>query len=271
MKEKRFIVDTTLRDGEQSPGIALNMEQKVRIAQILDESGIYQIEAGTPAMGRYEMETIGEIMRRRQNAKVSVWCRSMAEDIEKAIACTPDIIHISVPSSYALIYSKLNKNKGWVVKNLLNCIDLALCKGFEVTVGLEDASRADITFLAALALQIKNAGVRRIRYADTVGIVSPSRIEQSVHDLADFAEVEIELHAHNDLGMATANTIAGAKAGALYLDTTICGLGERAGNCDYTQLVYAADRHFDFGISKFDAFCVAERVCDVLSLAPQHE
>ena len=266
MKPVKHIVDTTMRDGEQSPGIAMTKEQKIKIAQILDRSGIYQIEAGIPAVNSYEIDTISSIVDSVEKTKISVWNRLVIADIEKSIECRPDIIHISAPVSYVLIYSKLNKNKAWVVKNLLSCVAFAAERGYEVTVGFEDASRADITFMTTLARQLKDLGVSRIRFADTVGILSPARANEAIREIIDYAGIGVEMHAHNDLGMAVANTIMGAKAGSDFLDTTIRGLGERAGNCDFNKLIHAAYNAFDFGISRTQANAIEKNIAEILSL-----
>jgi homocitrate synthase NifV len=264
MKPVKHIVDTTMRDGEQTPGLAMSKEQKLRIARILDSAGIYQIEAGIPAVSSIEMDTIRAIMEQRRHSKISVWNRLVLDDVKKSVDCAPDIIHISAPVSYVLIYSKLNKNKAWISKKLEACVDFAKSRGFEVTIGYEDASRADITFMASLARQLREMGVDRIRYADTVGVLSPSRTYQAVREIIDYSGIDVELHAHNDLGMAVANTILGAKAGADYLDTTVLGLGERVGNCDFLKLVNAASDLFEMGLSKLDAASVQRDICDVL-------
>ena len=270
MKPLKHIVDTTLRDGEQTPGLAMTKKQKVEAALLLDACGVYQIEAGIPAMGGCEIDAIAEIMQLRKNSKISSWNRVNLDDIKKSIECAPDIIHISIPVSYVLIYSKLNKNKTWVTKNLVSCIEYVLERGFEVTVGFEDASRADITFMATLARLIKDTGISRIRYADTVGVLSPARTYQAVKDIIDSSGIEVEIHAHNDLGMAVANSLMAAKAGADYIDTTLFGIGERAGNCDFLKFIHAAHEMFDLNISKHDASVVQEKVLEVLSkqLAP---
>ena len=264
MRPVKYIVDTTMRDGEQTPGIAMSKAQKLRIARILDEAGIYQIEAGIPAVGADEMDTVRAIMEMRRTSKISVWNRLVPDDIKRSVDCAPDIIHISAPVSYVLIYSKLNKNKTWIMKKLESCVGYARSHGFEVTVGFEDASRADITFMGALARLLTELGVRRIRYADTVGILSPSRTYQAVREIIDYSGVEVELHAHNDLGMAVANTIMGARAGANFLDTTILGLGERVGNCDFTKLLHAASGIFDLGMTRLEAAGVQSGIAEIL-------
>ena len=244
MKPQRRIVDTTLRDGEQSPGYAMTLEQKVHIASLLDDAGVYQIEAGIPAIGAYERETLQEIRRRRKNSKISVWSRMHPDDIKATFVCRPDIVHIGVPVSYVQIYSKLRRNKSWLMKTMLACTDLALSQGTEVTVGFEDASRADPTFLFSLAENLSRIGVRRVRFADTVGVLNPSRTYDSVRELIHYSGLEVEIHTHNDLGMSVANSLAAAKAGAGYIDTTVFGIGERSGNCSLTQLVCACEPVF---------------------------
>lgn len=266
MKPVKYIVDTTMRDGEQTPGIAMSKEQKLLIARVLDNAGIYQIEAGIPAVSSSEMDTLRLIMENRRHSKISVWSRLVLDDVKKSVDCAPDIIHISAPVSYVLIYSKLNKNKTWISKNLEACVDFAKSRGFEVTIGFEDASRADITFMASLARLLRDMGISRIRYADTVGVLSPSRTYQAVREIINYSGIQVELHAHNDLGMAVANTILGAKAGADYLDTTVLGLGERVGNCDFLKLVNAAHDIFDLGLSRLDAASTQNAIADILSL-----
>lgn len=265
MKRKKYIVDTTLRDGEQKPGCAMNRDQKIAIARLMDEAGIYQIEAGIPAMGYYEIEMLLEISDHVKSAKISTWNRLNPDDIKSSFACRPDIIHISVPVSYSQIYVKLNKNKNWVIKSLLSCVDMAASEGYEVTVGFEDASRADITFMAKLAIVLKKAGVSRIRFADTVGILFPSRTGKMIKDLIDYTGIKIEMHAHNDLGMAIANSIEAAKAGADFIDTTVFGIGERAGNCDFGKFIYASIPSLDLNVSRQAARDVEEKTGEILN------
>lgn len=241
MKALKKLVDTTLRDGEQSPGYAMTLRQKVKIASILDSSGVSQIEAGIPSVGAYEQETIREIVRQKRNSLISVWCRMNSDDIKTAFRCCPDLIHIGVPVSYVQIYTKLRRNKSWLVKTMLSCADLALSSGFAVSVGFEDASRADPTFLFQLAGELSRVGIKRIRYADTVGVLNPSRTFEAVQELIQYTGAEVEFHAHNDLGMAVANSLAAAKAGAACIDTTVYGIGERAGNCSLTRFVSACE------------------------------
>lgn len=264
MKEVRYLVDTTLRDGEQSPGYALTREQKVEIAGMLDDAGVYQIEAGIPAMGSYEKETLCEIVQKKRGAKISVWNRLNEADIRHSFDCRPDIIHIGVPVSYVQIYTKLHKNKNWLVKTALSCVDLVLDSGFEATVGFEDASRADPTFMLSLAVTLKERGVRRIRFADTVGVLTPARTCNTIRELISVTGIEVEMHAHNDLGMAIPNSLIAAKAGAKYIDTTLLGIGERAGNCDFQKFISVAELAFAVSPRHSQAVRVEKRAEKIL-------
>ncbi len=250
MKDIKYIVDTTLRDGEQSPGIALGIEDKVKIAKLLDSMGVYEIEAGIPVISREEEESIYRVLEQKKQAKISVWSRMNIQDVERSVACRPDILHIGAPVSYVQIYNKLRKNKTWVIRNILACADLALSRGVEVTVGLEDASRSDIGFLLSMVKELQHAGVGMVRVADTVGVLTPGRTRELIKTIRDYSDIKIELHIHNDLGMAVANSVVGAKAGADYIDCTLFGIGERTGNCNLYDFVKAGEILFDFAMNK---------------------
>jgi len=263
MREVRYIVDTTLRDGEQSPGIALGPDDKVKIARLLDELGVYEIEAGIPVLSEAEEEGICRILENKKRAKISVWSRMNVDDVKRSINCRPDIIHIGTPVSYIQIYSKLRKNKSWVIKNVLECVDIAKNQGVDVTVGFEDASRADIGFILSLAKELKKVGVNVIRIADTVGILTPSRTRELIKTLVSYTDMAIELHIHNDLGMAVANSLIGALAGAKFIDCTLFGIGERTGNCNLYDFAHAADTIFDLGMSKKQIRQIEKELYDI--------
>ncbi len=260
MKSKKYIVDTTLRDGEQSAGIAFNTKDKVKLAKLMDEIGIYQIEAGIPAIGKVEKEAIIKIMANRKNALISAWNRMNISDIQHSMECEPDIIHISAPVSYVQIYSKLRKNKQWLRHNLLDCVQYAIDKGYQVTVGFEDASRADISFIISLGVMLKEAGVSCIRYADTVGVLTPHNVSDVTKSISRYTDMDVEIHVHNDFGMAVANSLEAAKNGAKYIDCTFLGIGERAGNCDFVKFVKSSESIFDCGIDKKRALEVQKEV-----------
>lgn len=234
------IVDTTLRDGEQRAGIALKLADKVHIAGLLDSIGVYQIEAGIPAMGGEEKKSVKKIAELGLKCKVSSWNRLNTSDIEKSMECGTEIIHISVPSSDIQIEKKLGKTREWVVDNLRRCTSRCVEKGYVVTIGLEDASRAEMPFLLKLAATAFAEGVQVVRYADTVGILARQTVFECITAMRTALPVKIEMHAHNDLGMAVANSVAAIMAGASLVDCTAGGIGERAGNCDLLKFIKSA-------------------------------
>lgn len=231
------IIDTTLRDGEQKAGIAFSIEDKIEIAKMLDAAGVYQLEAGIPAMGGDEKKSVEKIAALGLNCKISSFNRMNIADINNSLDCGADIIHISVPASDIQIISNLKKDRQWVKDTMKETILYTVRKGKNVTIGLEDASRADTDFIIQLCEIAAEAGVKRVRYADTVGILSPKRIFSEIKKIKESVSIDIEMHAHNDLGMSIANTLAAYEAGVRYVDCTVKGIGERAGNCDFIKLV----------------------------------
>jgi homocitrate synthase NifV len=239
-----WLTDTTLRDGEQGCGIALGVDEKVRLAQLLDDAGFSIIEAGIPAMGVYEKDTVCRIMDIRKKAKIAVWNRMRREDITHSIDCAPDIIHISAPVSELLIYAMLKKDRAWVRKTLTDCVAYARDRDFDVTVGFQDASRADTAYMASLANEMNGLGVKAIRLADTVGILTPAQARRLLEKMSSETDMPFGIHTHNDLGMATAVAVEAVKGGAVYVDTTLFGIGERAGNCDSYKFIAHGQNRF---------------------------
>jgi homocitrate synthase NifV len=233
------IVDSTLRDGEQKCGLAFNIKEKIRLAQKIDGLGVYQIEAGIPAGEGEEKESVYRIKQLALKSKISGWNRLSLRDIKHSIECDVDIVHIAVPISDIQIKEKLNKDRNWIINNLKECIYYAKAKGFETTIGFEDASRADSSFLKTITNLCLNEGVSRVRFADTVGILSPLKMFNAIRNIKSEYSIPIEVHTHNDFGLAVANSIAAVKAGAEFVDCTLNGIGERAGNCDYYEFVEA--------------------------------
>ncbi|WP_310603352.1 homocitrate synthase [Anaerosporobacter sp.] len=265
MKTKKKIVDTTLRDGEQCPGIVFGTEDKIRLGLLLDELGVYEIEAGCVDVHSSDMQYIDKLMGQKKNAKVSLWSRMRQEDVETACLLQPDLIHIGVPVSYVQIYSKLNKNKVWVQREIKSCLEIANNYSMPVTVGLEDATRADIGFILSLVRQLYSMGVKTVRIADTVGTVTPERGAQIIKEIHNaIEELTIEIHEHNDLGMAIANSILMAKAGGEMIDCTLLGLGERVGNCNLYDFVRATETIFDCGVDKKKIQGVEQELIDIL-------
>ena len=233
------IDDTTLRDGEQTAGVVFANDEKIHIAKMLDKVGVHQIEAGIPAMGGDEKEAIKKIASLGLNCSVMGWNRAVKSDIDASVECGVDAVAVSISSSDIHIEHKLRKSREWVLESVKTSVDYA--KGFNlyVSVNAEDASRSDMEFLLSFARTARDAGADRLRYCDTLGILDPFETFMRVKNIIDIIGIDIEMHAHNDFGMAIANSIAGIKAGATYVNTTINGLGERAGNAAFEELVMA--------------------------------
>jgi homocitrate synthase NifV len=231
--------DTTLRDGEQSAGVAFTVDEKLAIARALDAAGVPEMEIGIPIMGGAERETIQAIAELNLQARLMVWGRMTQEDIDASIGCPADIVNLSIPVSDIQIRHKLNQTRDWVLKRIDRCVRIALDAGCEVAVGAEDASRADPDFLRKAAVIAQAAGARRFRFADTLGVLTPPETARRIHLLRTAVDLEIEMHAHDDFGLATANTLAAVLAGATHVSTTVNGLGERAGNAPLEEAVMA--------------------------------
>ena len=257
MKENRRIVDTTLRDGEQSPFVYLTQDRKILVADLLCRLGVYQIEAGISAMGLSEQRTISRIIENKGSARICVWSRLHPEDVRQAIECQPDVVHITIPASYLHIYTKLGKNKPWIINRLSEVLEIMARSSCRLSVGFEDASRADISFLMRLLSILEPFGTDMIRLADTVGASSPANMRDLIRTIREFTRIPLEIHAHNDLGMAIAVTTEALKAGALYADTTLLGVGERSGNCSLSGLLSVIQPLYDTGIDT-EAACVAD-------------
>jgi 2-isopropylmalate synthase len=233
------IFDTTLRDGEQSPGVSITPEQKLQIAIKLDRLGVDAIEAGFPIVSHGEVQAIRNIKKSGLNAEICGLARTLSSDIDLVIDCDLSYVHTFIATSDIHMQYKLKMAPEEVVQKAVNAVEYAKSHGLQVEFSAEDATRSDLTFLTKVFRAVGEAGADRIDIPDTVGYATPEFISNLVGMIKEQISVPISLHCHNDFGLAVANSIAGINAGATCAHVTVNGLGERAGNASLEEFVMA--------------------------------
>lgn len=248
------IFDTTLRDGEQTPGIALTPEQKLAIAQKLDELGVDAIEAGFPIISDGERKAVKDIAHANLKAEICGLARTEKKDIDAAVAAGLKYIHTFIATSDIHLKYKLNLTREQAVAKAIEAVEYAKSLGLQVEFSAEDATRTDREFLKKVFKSVTEAGTDRIDIPDTVGYSTPQYIAAITKDAIDATHLPVSVHCHNDFGLAVANAISAIQAGAQCAHVTINGIGERAGNASLEEFVMALqclqfDKKFETNIN----------------------
>ena len=241
------IFDTTLRDGEQSPGAAMTAATRLRIARLLDEAGVDTIEAGFPVSNDVSFASVKQIAKRTRNARVAALARCNQQDIEAAARAVGGArrprIHVFIATSPVHLRHKLGISTERAVEMATDAVRRARTYCNDVEFSAEDATRSDPAFLVQIFSAVVRAGAGTLNVPDTVGYTTPAEMEALIRYLRERVDgiesAGISVHTHDDLGMATANALAAVRAGARQIECTINGIGERAGNCALEEVVVA--------------------------------
>ncbi|MGQ9460937.1 MAG: 2-isopropylmalate synthase [Candidatus Bathyarchaeaceae archaeon] len=233
------IFDTTLRDGEQTPGVSLTTEEKLEIARQLDRLGVDIIEAGTPISSEGEKRAVKEIAKAGLNAEICALARTARVDIDAAIACDVDAVHTFISTSDVQMKYAINMTPEQVLSATVDSVGYIKSHGLTCEFSPMDATRTEMEFLKQVCKAAEEAGADRINIPDTVGVMTPLTMRKLIEEIKSVVNVPISVHCHNDFGMAVANSLAGVEAGASQIHATVNGLGERAGNAALEEVVMA--------------------------------
>ncbi|MGB2826524.1 MAG: 2-isopropylmalate synthase [Thermoplasmata archaeon] len=249
MPERVKILDTTLRDGEQTPNVALSTDDKLTIAQALDELGVDIIEAGFPINSEGEAEAVKKIAGVGLRAEICALCRASKQDIDAAIGCDVDSVHIFLATSKVHLEKKLKISKEEAVEKAVTAVQYAKEHGLIAEFSCEDATRTELEFLHEVHGNIESVGVDRIDIPDTVGVMTPPAMMQFVSEIKKKTKVPLAVHCHDDFGLSVANSLAGVRGGAEEVHVTMNGLGERAGNAALEEVVMALEAFYGISTS----------------------
>ncbi|MBC7130537.1 2-isopropylmalate synthase, partial [Candidatus Bathyarchaeota archaeon] len=231
------IFDTTLRDGEQTPGVSLSIDEKIEIARQLDLLGVDVIEAGSPMSSEGEKEAVKQIAKAGLKAEICALARTTREDIDAAIECEVNSVHTFISASDVQIKYALGLTREKVLELAVDAVTYVKDHGLICEFSPMDATRADLDFLKKLCKAAQDAGADRINIPDTVGVMTPTSMRKLIEEIKAVVTVPISVHCHNDFGMAVANSLAGVEAGATQIHVTVNGIGERAGNAALEEVV----------------------------------
>ncbi|MGB0990134.1 MAG: 2-isopropylmalate synthase [Halarcobacter sp.] len=280
-KNKIIVFDTTLRDGEQSPGCSMNTEEKIKVALQLEKLGVDVIEAGFAAASPGDFDAVSRIAEQVKNSSICSLSRAIENDIKQsglAVSKAPlHRIHTFIATSPIHMQYKLKMSPDEVIKRAVHAVEYARTFVEDVEFSLEDAGRSEIPFMKEVMDAVIAAGASTINLPDTVGYRLPTELGAMVKELSDFAgdRARISVHNHNDLGLATANTLAAVQNGARQIEVTINGLGERAGNSALEEAVMAIKTRKDAfgdlytGINTPEIYATSRLVATITGVEPQ--
>lgn len=270
--DRVLIYDSTLRDGEQMPGVHFTLEQKVAIARKMDEVGVHQIEAGFPAVSDGERRAVKAIADLGLEADVLCLSRTLQGDIDAAIDCDVDMVLLFVATSELHLKYKLKMTREQVMERAVSSVEYAKAHGIDASVSTEDSTRSDIAYMLKVYNECERVGVKRLGITDTLGCAGPDAISYLVGKIRESTRAPLSAHLHNDFGLAVANSIAALSAGAEAIATTVGGIGERAGNVPLEQLVMVLKHIYkkDIGVNTEGLTDLARLVfeCAKLPLPP---
>ncbi|MBS3814978.1 MAG: 2-isopropylmalate synthase [Hadesarchaea archaeon] len=239
LPEKVLIFDTTLRDGEQTPGVSFTPAQKLRIARQLDELKVDTIEAGFPIVSKGEKEAVSQIASEGLNTEVCGLSRCTDDDIQAALDCGVDSIHLFIATSDVHLKEKLDLTQEEALERAVKSVEKAKDQGVVVEFSAEDATRTSLDYLKEIYQAVEEAGADRINVPDTVGVTTPPAMNELISELNSALSIPISVHCHDDFGLAVSNSVAAVEAGAEQVHVAINGLGERAGNASLEEVVMA--------------------------------
>jgi 2-isopropylmalate synthase len=246
MHKNILVFDTTLRDGEQTPGVSFTADDKLSIARQLDKLGVDIIEAGFPISSKGEKDAVKRITDAHLDSQICGLSRVIKADIDACLDCGVDIVHTFVPTSDVQIKYTIGKSKKEVVQMAVDAVEYIKAHGVKCLFSAMDATRTDMNYLLEVFQSVERAGADIINVPDTVGVMTPSLMYRFIEDIHDAMEIPIDVHCHNDFGLAVANTLAAVEAGAQQVQVTVNGLGERGGNADLAETVMSL--HSIYGI-----------------------